>query len=504
MYAIALFGLITVAGVGWDYSRLMTMDSELQNAADQAALAAATQLTGNDGAMVRARDAANNYLASADSAWVNETKLSNDGDGRPITGLTFEFYEDYDRATDTFGSQVTNDDDAEDARVVRVIVNGRYAKYALTALTGVIRSPNIEANAVAGLEASVCKAPKMFVCAPTRDFPTEADKGKGFRLRVLPNATDAFTPGNFGFLDPDGSVKNDRDTGNPNRELGKNNELDTCVASSGIESEPGFVAVESRALNTRFDMYGPAMPGCNTTNGDFCPSENTVTTVVYKQEIPGNGSANPTATACASGIGSGNNARGSEMSLADALAEMTSTNNNTVPGYTRDNCMISGSCSTIGDGDWSGQAYMNRNHGAADLMSVSGDGSRFGVFQWELAAKSSRLAVRKLGYKQGTGGSNKSAIYCSYPQAVTEPPVVPSASQKDRRIMTVASVDCTGLNGRDKLDVLRFADLFLVDYSKTTGTNSGEIMTEVIGPARRPDGGSAFQYYGRNKPVLLR
>ena len=55
MYAIALFGLVGIAGVGFDYGRLMSMDSELQNAADQAALAAATQLDGREGAMVRAR-----------------------------------------------------------------------------------------------------------------------------------------------------------------------------------------------------------------------------------------------------------------------------------------------------------------------------------------------------------------------------------------------------------------------------------------------------------------
>ncbi|MDZ4272481.1 MAG: pilus assembly protein TadG-related protein, partial [Erythrobacter sp.] len=50
LYALALFGLIMIAGVGWDYSRMATMHSELQNAADQAALAAATQLTGVSGA----------------------------------------------------------------------------------------------------------------------------------------------------------------------------------------------------------------------------------------------------------------------------------------------------------------------------------------------------------------------------------------------------------------------------------------------------------------------
>ena len=54
LYAMALLGLITAAGVGMDYGRMMAMDSELQNAADQAALAAATQLDGGDDAMTRA------------------------------------------------------------------------------------------------------------------------------------------------------------------------------------------------------------------------------------------------------------------------------------------------------------------------------------------------------------------------------------------------------------------------------------------------------------------
>lgn len=495
LYALALFGLITAAGVGWDYSRLMTMDSELQNAADQAALAAASQLTGTDGAMQRARDAANNYLATATSQWVNETKLSNDGNGRPITALTFEFYESYDRATDEFGDAVTNDADGAKAKVVRVIVNGREAFYALTAIVGAVRSGPIEADAVAGMDSAVCKAPKMFICAPTRSFPQPSDKGKGFLLRLLPNATDAFTPGNFGFLDVDGTVKNDHDHGNPNHELGKNSELSGCVHSTGIDSEPGFVAPETRALNTRFDQYGPSIPNCNTSNGNFCPSQNVVSTTVYKRVLTGGGT-NPATASCHP------TNRGDAMLLPDALAEMTTQLNNT-PGYTRDDCMVSGSCGSVGDGQWSGQAYMNANHGAVDLLSVT-DGSRFGVYQWELEDRTSRLPVQKIGYRLGTGGADKSAIYCRYPQPVDQPAVVPSAAQKDRRIMTVASVDCTGLNGRDKLDVLRWVDLFLVDASKTSGTNAGQIMTEIIGPARKPGGDYAFQTYGRNKPVLLR
>ena len=54
LYALALPALVAIAGVGFDYARLASMDSELQNAADQAALAAVTQLNGQGGACLRA------------------------------------------------------------------------------------------------------------------------------------------------------------------------------------------------------------------------------------------------------------------------------------------------------------------------------------------------------------------------------------------------------------------------------------------------------------------
>ena len=49
-YAMSLTALMVIAGVGFDYGRLAAMDSELQNGADQAALAGVTQLDGASGA----------------------------------------------------------------------------------------------------------------------------------------------------------------------------------------------------------------------------------------------------------------------------------------------------------------------------------------------------------------------------------------------------------------------------------------------------------------------
>ncbi len=75
---MAILPLIVMAGVAFDYSRLVSMDSELQNAADQAALAAATQLDRTDGACARASQAAVGLLR-------NLTMLSNDGAGNQVT-----------------------------------------------------------------------------------------------------------------------------------------------------------------------------------------------------------------------------------------------------------------------------------------------------------------------------------------------------------------------------------------------------------------------------------
>src|SRR3546814_10050133 len=78
--ALSLFGLIAAGGLAFDYARLASLDTELQNAADHAALAAASQLDGendsatgvNDDAITRAEKAARELIQ-------NETRFANDG-----------------------------------------------------------------------------------------------------------------------------------------------------------------------------------------------------------------------------------------------------------------------------------------------------------------------------------------------------------------------------------------------------------------------------------------
>src|SRR3954468_1381664 len=75
--ALSLVGLIAAGGIAFDYARLASLDTELQNAADQAALAAVTQLDRQPGATTRA-------IAAAQSLLANQTRLGNDGGGIAI------------------------------------------------------------------------------------------------------------------------------------------------------------------------------------------------------------------------------------------------------------------------------------------------------------------------------------------------------------------------------------------------------------------------------------
>jgi len=98
--ALSLIGLIVMGGVAFDYAQLAAMDTELQQAADQAALAAATQLDGKANSITRAQ-------AAAQSMITNVTKFADDGGGSTVGGMTFTFYASYDQTNDTYGTVVT-------------------------------------------------------------------------------------------------------------------------------------------------------------------------------------------------------------------------------------------------------------------------------------------------------------------------------------------------------------------------------------------------------------
>lgn len=515
LYAVGILALVAVSGVGFDYGRLMALDSELQNAADQAALAAATQLDGGTDAMIRARDAASNTLATAGSAYVNETRFANDGSGRPITSLTFRFFDGYE--DDTMGNLITDDDEGADAEVVEVTVNSRRAFYALTPVVGAIASGPVIGRALAALESATCNVPPMMFCVPNDDdgvaitsFPTEADVGKGLNLHMNANAADPWAPGNFGFLDIDYDYPNGT---NPNHTLGFNEAFSGC-SGEVVESETGVRDPQADALNSRFDIYQQSMNNnsCQSGSGNYCPAENVRRDWVNIQSRNNVQPANLATQTCNASPASGNT-----WNTIDNLPTSAGTGDILVrpasQSFPRDNCFVDSSCVVIGDTaasvstpNWNASTYMALHHSGTSLSTAAPEGTRWEVYQWEIENKATALPSPKVaGYyaDRRNNGNYNVDLYCSYPQPAIGTAVVPGGDQKDRRLLTVAAVDCTGLHGSQPVRILRWVDLFLVQPAAVGGSDK-EFFTEIVGPAKRGNDDSGFQYFGRKKAVLIR
>ncbi|WP_164843925.1 pilus assembly protein TadG-related protein [Croceicoccus ponticola] len=531
LYALALFGLIGMAGVGFDYARVMALDTELQNAADQAALAAASQLDGGTDSITRAQGAVRNFLAKSDGAYVNETRLSNidddaDGNSRPIAQIQFAFWEDY--ANDAPDKPVALDvTDSSKAEVVQVTIEQRALSYALTPIVGAIVG-RAGATAMATVDSAYCKVPPMMVCVPNSGFGaydpatgTVSNKGEGVRLHLLPSAgsTDPLSPGVFGFLD----FPYPGPSGNPNTTLGWNVTNPGCTGES-VETEPGARDTEGEALNTRFDLYRASAPACNSTTGNFCPSKNVTKDVFIENSIPGNfltKAAAVSAAAAATCGAAGNNPSWVEydsISRTNPNLDVSALSN---PGYPRDTCHIGGSCSTqtFGDGVWDIAAYLRTTHpsvvGAGGAITypagLSANSTRHEVYNWESVdgnadgVPDNVSSPVKAGYTIQTANNGRftAKYYCAYPRPVSGTGIAPPQTLKDRRVLSVAAVDCTGLNGRDTADIIRYIDMFLVKPSAQGGNKEfyAEVIGEEVGVGA---GANNFQFYTKRKAVLIR
>ena len=175
--ALSLVALIGAGGLAFDYARLATMDTELQNAADHAALAGASQLDKKTGACARAN-------AAVQTLVTNRTLFANDGAGGrwrvtipseatcDATG-SVRFYQDK--------AKTQRRHDRREREVRRSQVNARQARYALTPIVGAIRSGAISAIAFAGMGSAICKVPPLMMCNPSPGTPFDPNAWRGAR-----------------------------------------------------------------------------------------------------------------------------------------------------------------------------------------------------------------------------------------------------------------------------------------------------------------------------------
>jgi Flp pilus assembly protein TadG len=495
--AISLFALVAMGGVAFDYARLASMDSELQNAADQAALAAASQLDQETGAVARA-------IAAAQGLIANQTIMANDGSADAIGIPIVMFYETKADAENDANGFI---DPArfEDANFVRVAVAGREAFYALTPIVGAFSSGDIGAQAVAGLGSAICKTPPVMLCNPAEsdtntdtNFDFDANALKGVGLKLITGSADA--PGNFGFLETGfGSGAS-----NLARALGYNSPPGDCAPTNGVSTKPGMNAVVMNALNTRFDVYANGANTC-PAGGACSPSRNT------RKDLVKNGAA---------GANCGNWSEATIPYRATSPTEPMTSNYPNIMGHPRDMCHAysndgactynGGTATRIGDGAWDRDAYFRVNYGWNDQATwtaqtgLSSNATRYEVYTWEMAHPT------PADMTQGpfSGGSGYSFPVC------TTPGITPNATTVDRRRISAAVLNCVAhdLNGsEDDVSVLRWIDLFLVEpsHDRGTGTNkrteSKDVYVEVIGETSTGAAGqTAGQVVRRDVPYLIK
>jgi Flp pilus assembly protein TadG len=496
--ALILFALIAAGGIAFDYARMAALDTELQNAADQAALAAAGQLDGATGARSRATLAAQNLVA-------NLTVFANDNDvaGTAVTVPTVIFYRNYDPATGAKGPVAANDGEA---RYVLVTVGTRTAYFALTPVVAAFSSGALQASAFAGMDSAICNVPPVMICNPYEaagtPFDAAALRGRGLQLVSVGNSG-PWAPGNFGYLDP-GGLSN----GAPGlREaLGWETSPGQCSPGTGVDTRTGATVTVTDALNTRFDIYdNQSCP----TGGTCRPSTNARKDVVHDDGVTTAGNA------CRL------HSQGWQISDNPYLPGFDTTDpSNPIPiptpggtnpdamGHPRDRChaLATAACGQVGDGAWDRSTYFAVNFGTGfdwqAAMTAAGytPGSvtRYEVYRWEMADPANRLANRAVGSNVAV-----SAPFCSATGGLTPGPTTP-----DRRRFSAALVNCVAqsVNGNStNVQVSEWVDLFLVEPSLNRDrTHAGDVYVEVIG--RTPagaNGATMGQVVRRDVPRLI-
>jgi len=521
--ALSLFALIGAGGIAFDYARLASLDTEMQNAADQAALAAATQLDRQPGAIARATAAANNLVK-------NQTLFANDGSATGIGGLTLTFCSAFDDAKPDTNVACTKTTDSALARVVWVQIGGRTAKFAFTPIVGALTSGTVTAEAVAGQSSAICKQPPMMMCNPT-DATYDVNKlaGRGVRLK----GSGTLSPGNFGFLDV-GAGASDLA-----KVMGWSTSTFECADVSNPSTKPGNIESVVNEYNTRFDLYesGDSI-GC--FGSSLCaPSLNSRKDVVISHGAPYTknncGVVNPG--------GNGWSVSTSPYRPATSTVLPVGTTPDAM-GYPHDLCHAydnAGNCTNvatwaakasgherIGTGDWDIDAYWRANHAAeaatagglyptsltTTIMAVAPlpagvtrtYPTRYQVYRWEMLNRATRLQPRNVGSST------------DYGQPVCRPDLpasTPGSTNPDRRVIPVAVVNCAGLGGGvEKVNPLDTVDVFLTEPSierstgsgkdKVTYTEVGDFYVEVIGHTAQGTGSTTNQFVRRDKPYLIR
>ena len=329
---------------------------------------------------------------------------------------------------------------------------------------------------------AICKVPPVMICNP--DEPSNnvnelldfnPPRGTGLRL-VTGNAT---VPGNFGWLE------SGLGNGTPALagELGYNIPLGPCQAISGVTTKTGMDTAVLNAFNTRFDVYANGNTTCPNQGGGTCnPAVNT------RKDLTCD--ANGSTTSCK------NNATWNPVtydppyngSNVPQPLPIDASMDPKIMGYPHDIChtgkQSKQTCGIKGSAVWDVNAYFRINYNMTEANWRSALGppystagstqipARYDVYKWELSH--TNVGGYGIGVYQPLGSPSKDAAF-SFPASGNGAGVAESSSQPDRRVISVAVLNCQALNVHGKttnVPVPAWLKVFLTEPAIKRGSGS--------------------------------
>lgn len=464
--------LIGFALLAIDGSRLMNLNSSLQNAADGLALAAAGELNHKDDSLERAKLAIQELIQNDQrfgDAGLETVECPTDADcdvtGRFLTSLPPDdatpisdwIAGDSSRLVANLSDNLVNHPRATSARFIEITVKPQgFSTLIPASFVGGSNTASTSAAAVAGYTRGVCYFTPLMMCNPFEDddpdtpdlyevAATPEFRRRMVELRQVGPGADYF-PGNFAFLRNESMGSG----ANALRDSLAMVDPGTCFNEDGVDTEPGQnMGPVQQGLNVRFDIYTGPMNG-KRTDAAYRPSMN-----VRK------------------GYG------GASCPLADM------NDGASYQGLPRDQTVqteLQGG--RIYTGEWDGLAgqfeqYWQVNFGHAGIAAPNGwdnsdanRPSRYEVYRYEIENSPTLTDDPSVGGE--TGGA-----MCYTGGALSDDP--------DRRILHAAVVNCGAegpLNGQeDDIPVYAFAKFFLIRPLNESGTDTIDVeIVEVVAP----------------------
>jgi Flp pilus assembly protein TadG len=279
--AIMLIAIIGLAALAIDGSRLMSVQTQLQNAADALALAGAAELDRRPDSIIRARAAIDNLIANP---------VAGAGVDQIAQVANVEFLQSLPISDDLPITDANLTDDPTLAAYMQVTVKpaSMLTLFPVSLLAG-RRTISIGAQAVAGYDQIVCSVTPLYVCNPfeapgmtyyqATQALVEASQNPASKRRLIRLAgsqfnNGAYTPGTMGYIAPDTGLLPAASCG-PGAGYGIPQALAApqvraCFRLSAVYLLPSEDQPSMDGLNTRFDIYAHGFSTCRI----YAPDQN--------------------------------------------------------------------------------------------------------------------------------------------------------------------------------------------------------------------------------------